>query len=278
MPGKVLLLDEDKQVQANVGEWLKQRGFEASVANNCGEAEQLARQERFGLVIVDMRWPCLDGVQTLTRLRQLLPDADLVAVSEFADRELEEAATRNGAGWFLTKPLNLDELEAVLASPGQGEVRPESGFLPGNQIAQTLLRGFNPDEQWDFRMTGSLRNWQAGQLIPLNEEASSLVWIEQGGAGAFVNGVPVDSLAAGDFWGEENFVNPSAPTVQLLARENCQVRHFSRRRLLDFFAYHDETLTKRYMINLILCLQLKWKRNLLRLSKSSVPGSEQETP
>lgn len=73
-------------------------------------------------------------------------------------------------------------------------------------------------------------------------------------------------------------MNPSTPTVQLLARENCQARHFSRKRLLDFFAYHDETLTKRYMINLILCLQLKWKRNLLRLSKSSVPGSEQETP
>ena len=98
--------------------------------------------------------------------------------------------------------------------------------------------------------------------------------MEQGGCSAYLNGVFVESLAVGDHLGEETFVNPSTTPIQLLAKENCQIRHFSRKRLIDFFAYHDETLTKRYMINLIICLQLKWKRNLIRLSKNSGQGSD----
>ncbi|MDD4224471.1 MAG: response regulator [Candidatus Cloacimonetes bacterium] len=267
MTRKVLLLDEDKLVQATVGAWLEKHGFQVSPAISCDEAENLAESEKFDVLMVDMQWPCLQGIQKLTRLKKLLPGAAIVAISEFTDRELEEEARTNGAGWFLTKPLDLEELAEVLESTKLDDVRPESGFLPGSQIEQTLLRGFSPDEQWDFRMTGNLRSHKEGELIPLGDEASSLIWVEQGEAEAFLGGVLLDRLAVGDFWGEETFVNPGTSFVQLLASENCQIRHFNRKRLIDFFAYHEETLTKRYMLNLIFCLQHKWKRNLNRLVK-----------
>ncbi len=274
MTRKALLLDEDKLVQATVGAWLEDQGFMASLATSRVEAERLAGEDKFDVVLVDMQWPCLQGAQTLCRIKQLLPEAAIVAISEFADRELEAEAVRNGAAWFLTKPLDLEELGRALDSHLAGNTKPERGFLPGIQIEQTLLRGFSPDEQWDFRMIGNLRSYQEGEIVPLGDELSSLIWVEQGGCSAYLNGVLVESLAVGDHLGEETFVNPSTTPIQLLAKENCQIRHFSRKRLIDFFAYHDETLTKRYMINLIICLQLKWKRNLIRLSKNSGQGSD----
>ncbi len=265
MPSKVLVVDGDTLTRETIGGWLSERGYEAEFCTDLATA----RPGAYEIVIADIQWPCQQGMEVIMRLRGCMPHTPLIAISEFADRELEAEAVRSGAGWFLTKPLNLEELQQALEGTGEGSSHPESGFLPGHQIGHTLLRGFNADEQWDFRMTGSLRNHAQGETIPLGEEASSLIWLERGTVGVFLNGAQVEVLSPGDYWGEESFVHAAVTFIQLIAQEDCQVRHFSRKRLIDFFAYHDETLTKRYMINLILCLQLKWKRSLTRLSRTA---------
>lgn len=82
MTRKALLLDEDKLVQATVGAWLEDQGFMASLATSRVEAERLAGEDKFDVVLVDMQWPCLQGAQTLCRIKQLLPEAAIVAISD----------------------------------------------------------------------------------------------------------------------------------------------------------------------------------------------------
>ncbi len=265
MPRKVLLMDEDNQVRTTVGAWLENQGYVAKLANSCEAAEYLAERELFDIVIVDMQWPGMTGIKCLTRFRERMPEALLVGLSEFADRELEQEARKGGASLCLTKPLNLEELRTVLDSPISPEPAASgNSFLPGKHIEQLLLRGFTPDQQWDFRMIGIVRTYQDGEPVPFNDEASSLLWVEQGRVGVHLNGILVETLGEGDCWGEESFVNPNPQQVQLLALDHSLIRQFNRRKIIDFFAYHDETLTKRYMINLILCLQMRCKRHLIR--------------
>jgi CheY-like chemotaxis protein len=258
-------MDEDNQVRTTIGAWLENLGYIVSNARSCEDALGLSAAEIFDVVVVDLQWPCLEGTQNLSLFRERMPSALLIAVSEFADRELEQEARSCGANFCLTKPLNLDEFKTILDSPVSFGQEPREGrFLPGKQVEQILLRGFSQDQQWDFRMIGNIRSYQSGETVLLNEDSSSMIWVEQGRLGVYLNGIQVESLGEGEYWGEESFVNPGIPLIRMVALENSQVRHFGRRKIIDFFAYHDETLTKRYMINLILCLQLKWKRHLAR--------------
>ncbi|MBP7310031.1 MAG: hypothetical protein KA984_01935, partial [Candidatus Cloacimonetes bacterium] len=79
------------------------------------------------------------------------------------------------------------------------------------------------------------------------------------------NSAVVDTLKEGDIWGEETFVNPAAGFTILKAQSELQLRHFRRQKILEFFTYNDETLTKRYMINLIQCLYSKWRRSVIKI-------------
>ena len=273
MPSKVLLMDGNESDRRTVGTWLEENGYMVGYAMDVAGVAELAQVGAYDIVIADLQWPCLDGATRLSRLKELLPGAVIFAVSDFSDRELEEEARRQGAVACLTKPLNLEELKQALdAKPTPEGISQGRAILPGKQLEQTLLRGFNPDDQWDFRQIGNLKAYSEGESLLLTEETNSLLWVEQGKLGVYINGALVDLIGEGEFWGEETFVGTFCPFVQLRAQNEARIRHFSRKRIIEFFAWHDEKLTKRYMINLILCLQLKWKRSLNRLAKNGIPS------
>lgn len=266
MPRRILLIDEEELSRNVIRDCLLNTGHELSFTSNYDEA---AESSAFDIVILDLHWPQLEGLKLISRILELHPATAIIAVSEFADRELEQEAYRNGAFACLTKPLQAGELLPLLESAASALAvdldKAKNNMLPGKQIEQILLHGFSPDQQWDFKMIGCVRSYHNGDAIPLDEESGSLVWVERGTVHVYYNNALVERLEQGDFWGEETFVNPGAPYTQLIAQGEVQLRHFRRRRIMDFLTYQDETLTKHYMINLIHCTCQKLKRAIVRL-------------
>ncbi|MFO8145101.1 MAG: response regulator [Candidatus Syntrophosphaera sp.] len=276
MPGKVLIVDEDALTRQTIGAWLENKGYVANYVSDADAAALRLGRDDYDHVIVDIQWPGQKGTQRIAQIRQLFPTASIIAMSTFADFELEQEARQQGAYTCMTKPLEKESLLSILDSTSQQDKEaPKEGFLPGRLIGQMLLRGFTPDQQWEFMMTGTLRTFTRGEAILPGEDAS-MVWVEKGRLEALYNDVPVESLGEGDFWGEETFVNPSAAFAHLVALEDSQLRLFRRKRTMEFFAYQEETLTKRYMINLIHCLHLKWKRSVARLVLAGERSPQQE--
>jgi len=132
LEGLRVLLAEDNDINALVTERLLQRaGAEVVLVRDGLKAmtafkEALdARTPPFDLVLLDMRMPALDGLETAQRMREMerrrgAPAHRLVALTANAFAEDREACLGAGFDIFLTKPLNLDELLTIAGSEKSG--------------------------------------------------------------------------------------------------------------------------------------------------------------
>jgi CheY-like chemotaxis protein len=121
-----ILLVEDNPVNRSVALSLLGRlGYRADAVVNGLEAVQACGERHYPLVLMDLQMPTMDGLEATRQLRQHLP-ADrqpcIVAVTANAimgDREMCLAAGMND---YITKPLKLDDLAAVIRRNCAGRV------------------------------------------------------------------------------------------------------------------------------------------------------------
>lgn len=79
------------------------------------DAEQaLAQKAHFHFAITDYKLPGMNGVELLTRLRERLPELEVLMVTAFGSIELAVEAMQKGAADFITKPFSPDELTVKL--------------------------------------------------------------------------------------------------------------------------------------------------------------------
>jgi DNA-binding response OmpR family regulator len=125
-PSSVLVVDDDPDVRALVGELLARAGYRVTEAEDGRAALRLLYDERPDLILLDISMPELDGWATLERIREV-SDVPVVMVSALG-AELEKVrALRGGADDYVTKPFGRQELlarvETVLRRAPAPEVR-----------------------------------------------------------------------------------------------------------------------------------------------------------
>lgn len=110
-----LLVTDDDPLQLRVAaRLLKSLGHTGALANNGQVALDLLERQAFDLVLLDLRMPVLDGLETLSRLRRRTRQLPVVLISG-DDLEADWAFYRQaGADDYLLKPLALDALARVL--------------------------------------------------------------------------------------------------------------------------------------------------------------------
>jgi hypothetical protein len=97
---------------------LKRLGYEVDAAFSGEEAILKIRANKFKVVILDILMPGMDGLLVLKRIKEI-DDSIVVIVTSGAlkDEELIEKTIKSGAATYLSKPFNLEQLEAyILAS------------------------------------------------------------------------------------------------------------------------------------------------------------------
>jgi len=123
-----------------------------------------------------------------------------------------------------------------------------------------------PDEKTALLESGMVKNFREGEIIILNEENNSaLMMIETGEISVWLSNTTIDYLQKWDTWNEENFIMAASSDTRLRAETDTTVKFFSRSALLSFFAGKDERLLKRFIINLVNCNYLKWRKAAQRI-------------
>ncbi|MHC4885116.1 MAG: sigma-54-dependent transcriptional regulator [Planctomycetota bacterium] len=112
--GRVLLVDDEESLREYFKIVLEKDGHEVDIACDGGAALEIFAPERYDLVVQDYRMPDMTGIELLGRLKALQPNLPIVMITAFSTWNTAVEAMRLGAYDYLRKPIDNDELRALV--------------------------------------------------------------------------------------------------------------------------------------------------------------------
>jgi nitrogen regulation protein NR(I) len=111
---KILVIEDDDTVRDVLHSFLVSRKFDVSLAENGETGLDMARAEKFDLILTDLVMPGITGMDVLKEVTTAATSVPVIVMTAFGTVQTAVEAMRNGAFDYVTKPFNLDELMIVL--------------------------------------------------------------------------------------------------------------------------------------------------------------------
>lgn len=118
-PLRVLVIDDNKPHGEVVAEILSSAGYDCVIATSGPEGARHIETEEFDVILTDLRMEDVDGLAILRLAKQAQPDAEVVVFTGHGDVKTAVQAMQMGALSYLTKPLNREELRAVVGKAAE---------------------------------------------------------------------------------------------------------------------------------------------------------------
>ncbi len=112
--GHILIVDDEASVRDWLTIYLKRAGHSYRTAANGAEALVAIKEERFDLVITDLKMPKVSGLEVLLAVKEKAPFTEVVMITAFATPETAIKAMKAGAYDYLTKPFKIDEMGLII--------------------------------------------------------------------------------------------------------------------------------------------------------------------
>lgn len=114
---KILIVDDDKNVTDFLKRFLKSKGYQEIKATETGEeALKLIKKENMKLVLLDIRLPGMDGIETLRQIKEANKDTAVIMITGFPDEGTGKQALELGASDYIMKPFDIAYLELSVFS------------------------------------------------------------------------------------------------------------------------------------------------------------------
>ena len=124
-PRRLLLVDDEQGMRDTLVDILEELDLRVDQAANGQEAVDKIKAHEYGLVLMDIRMPLLDGVGALRQIKELCPGLPVIMMTAYTEAAEVEEALRQGARAVMYKPLDipslLDLIELSLVPALQGE-------------------------------------------------------------------------------------------------------------------------------------------------------------
>ena len=127
---KLLLAEDDPEIQFIARLWLTKARFEVSVASNGAEALDKAFAERPELILLDWMMPDLDAEEAFRAIRRMRADIRIVVSGPFPREEAERRFSGKKLAAYLEKPFRAETLAACIRALFE-EQRASSGAKTG---------------------------------------------------------------------------------------------------------------------------------------------------
>ena len=145
MAETILIIDDEPNIIQSLQGILIDEGFSVITADGGLKALDIIKETIPDLIILDIWMPDIDGIETLTRIRELYPTVPVIMISGHGTIETAVKATKLGAYDFIEKPLSLDKV--LLAA---------NNALNYNRL-ETELDLFREKERQKHQITGHSR-------------------------------------------------------------------------------------------------------------------------
>jgi DNA-binding NtrC family response regulator len=106
----VLLVDDEPEFLETLVKRLRKRKLNATGAKSGEEALEVMRSEPVDVVVLDVKMPGMDGIETLRELKKIRPLVEVIMLTGHANMEVAITGMELGAFDYLMKPMDIDEL------------------------------------------------------------------------------------------------------------------------------------------------------------------------
>jgi two-component system response regulator HydG len=111
---RVLVIDDEKFHAETVAEALERVGYECVIATSGEEGVKKIKADNWDVVLTDLKMADVDGLTIVRTVRDELPEAEVVVITGYGDVKTAVEAIKLGAVNYLTKPVQMEELRAIL--------------------------------------------------------------------------------------------------------------------------------------------------------------------
>ncbi len=110
---KILVVDDDESICQLVSDFFCDlKGHTVYMAQNAEDALEAVREHSPQVALLDIMMPGMHGVEVLRRIRQIAPDIKAIMITAVDDEDIAREAMELGAVDYVTKPLDLNYLDA----------------------------------------------------------------------------------------------------------------------------------------------------------------------
>ena len=110
----VLLVDDDPAICISFRHYLERVGFSILEAGTMAEGREAIASRRLDAILLDLNLPDGNGMDWIIELRETCPHLSIIVITGVGEVSLAVEAMRRGADHFLTKPVNMPDLEVFL--------------------------------------------------------------------------------------------------------------------------------------------------------------------
>jgi DNA-binding NtrC family response regulator len=110
--GRILVVDDEANTREGLRRSLEPLGYKVRLAADASEAIEALKTGEVDLMLTDLRMPGMDGLELIKEAQKIRPATQIIMLTAYGTVETAVEAMKQGAYDYLTKPLNLDELES----------------------------------------------------------------------------------------------------------------------------------------------------------------------
>lgn len=107
---KVLLVDDETDFVETLVKRLRKRKLEVRSASSGQKALDLLGEAPCDVVVLDVKMPDMDGIETLRRIKKIAPSVEVIMLTGHANVEVAIQGMELGAFDYLMKPIDIDDL------------------------------------------------------------------------------------------------------------------------------------------------------------------------
>ncbi|MCP4285199.1 MAG: sigma-54-dependent Fis family transcriptional regulator [Gammaproteobacteria bacterium] len=165
----ILVVDDDRSIRRSLELHLSAEGFSVTTAVDGREAVDRALNTQLDLVLLDLRLPEMDGFEVLRAIKAGKPSLPVVMITAYDDMHTAIEAIRLGAIDHLGKPLDLDQLDEVIAKIGEIAALAEKGVsfcdTPECTFTPNVIVGRSKSMKAIYKIIGAVADNRASVLL-----------------------------------------------------------------------------------------------------------------
>src|SRR5918992_3524158 len=165
----VLIVEDHDRLREQLGQFYEQEGYKVTTAACGEEGLQKLTQEKFALVVSDVKMPGIDGFQLARHVREKYSDTDVILITAFGNIKQAVEAMKLGASDYITKPFQPEAIRLVSEKLLEKrrlieEVRElRQRVQEGNRLENIISK--SPKMQKVFDLVKSLAETDSGVMI-----------------------------------------------------------------------------------------------------------------